>query len=192
MNINNLQINSILESHLKNFFEDSQIIFFQSHQEVPETLKILSNLRIMRIIPKEKDWVIYTSIGAWEFSNSQTEALEFVLIMPFETPRAVEILTMVVNYHRLEKLGFGHTFPIGESWLEDSECDHFLVSLPYPFGQKFEICHISEKLHVRFAWLLPITKFEKDFAVSHSWEELEEKFEKEETDYINPKRKSII
>jgi hypothetical protein len=46
-----------------------------------------------------------------------------------------------VYYHRPGRLGLGHTLPIGEPWLPESACDHWLVSLPYPFGPDLQTCH---------------------------------------------------
>jgi hypothetical protein len=194
MNTQFQKTSSIIESHLQNFFAGRELAFDRWINGPPETVQLLSHLHIVKVIPKPsegEEWA-YVSIGAWEFTLHRKEPLEFVLLAPFDTPRAIELLTMVVNYHRTEHLGFGHVFSIGEGWLEDSECDHFLVSLPYPFGPEFEICHIAEDVHIRFAWLLPITKAEKDFAVSRSQEELEGKFEEAEIQYSDPKRKSVI
>ncbi len=193
MNIQYQKITSIIESHLQNFF-GRELTFDRWKIGPLKTLEVLSQLRIAKFRPRSgenEDWD-YVSIGAWQFSNRREEALEFILLAPFDTPRAIELLTMVVNYHRTEHLDFGHVFPIGESWLEDSECDYFLVSLPYPFGPEFEICHISEDFHVRFAWLLPITKAEKEFAVLHSQEELERKFEEAKIDCTDPNRASVV
>jgi hypothetical protein len=190
----NQKTSSKIESHLQNFFSGHELAFDHWNIGQPKTLELLSRLRIAKFEPNAKedeDWT-YVSIGAWEFSNNENEALEFVILAPFETPRIAELLTMAVNYHRTQHLGFEHVFPIGEGWLEDSECDHFLVSLPYPLGVEFGICHVSENFHVRFAWLLPITKAEKDFMKFHSLEELEKKFEEAEIEYSNPKRKSVI
>lgn len=186
------QVATILESHLRSFFLGREMTFESWGVGRAETLKVLSHVRIARFEPKEGDEWCYSSIGAWEFSSNRNEALEFVILSPYKTSRMVELLTMAVNYHRTEKLGFGHVFPIGEGWLEGSECDHFMVSLPYPFGPRFEICHVEKKFHIRFAWLLPITKAEKDFATTQSQEELEKKFETVGLEYTNLKRKSAV
>ena len=194
MNIQYQKTTSAIESHLQNFFTGHDLSFDSWKVGQPKTLELLSRLRIAKFNPNQKeneDWT-YASIGAWEFSNNKKQALEFVILAPFESARITELLTMAVNYHRTQHLGFEHIFPIGEGWLENSECDHFLVSLPYPLGVNFEICHISKAFHIRFAWLLPITKAEKNFMVSHSLEELEKKFEEAEIEYSNPQRKSVI
>lgn len=71
---------------------------------------------------------------------------------------------MNVYYHRGGRLGLGRTVPIGEPWLPGSRCDHYLVSLPYPFGPDLQVCHIGD-LHVDFLWLLPITRAGRDLLV---------------------------
>jgi hypothetical protein len=194
MKMNYKETTSILESHLQNFFTGRDLTFDRWEIGIPQTLERLSRLQIAKFNPSstEKEEWVGVSIGAWEFSNSKVEALEFMILAPYDTPRITELLTMSVNYHRTEHLGFGHVFSIGESWLEDSECDYFLVSLPYPFGADFEICHITKDFHVRFAWLLPITKAEKNFAVANSQEELERKLEAAGIEYSDLKRKSVL
>ncbi|MFN8398479.1 MAG: suppressor of fused domain protein [Anaerolineales bacterium] len=189
------KISSAFEAHIKNFFSGQMLSFEKWNAGIPQTLDILSRLRVVKINPKpneeDKEW-IYVSNGAWEFSHNNTQSLEFLILAPYETSRIAELMTMAVNYHRTEKLDFGHVFPIGEGWLENSDCDYFLVSLPYPFGPDFEICHISNNFHIRIAWLLPITKDEKEFYLSNNLEELEKKFEENAIDYSNPKRKSVV
>lgn len=67
---------------------------------------------------------------------------------------------MASHYHRTgERLGLGHTFPIGGPWVPGSPLDHFLVSLPYPFGPDLEHLPMPEQ-NVRLLSLLPITKAE--------------------------------
>lgn len=57
-----------------------------------------------------------------------------------------------------------------------NECDHLLISLPYPFGPELQVCHIGER-HVDILWLLPITEAERDFKAARGHEELEQRFE---------------
>ena len=198
MKLNYQRTSSIIESHIQNFFSGQTLSSEKWNVGIPQTLEKLARLQITKVCPKsndDKDWShdwAYVSNGAWEFSQNKNQALEFSILAPYETPRITELLTMAVNYHRTEALDYEHVFPIGESWLEDSDCKYFLVSLPYPFGVNFEICHISDDFHVRVAWLLPITKAEKDFYLSHNLEELEKKFEENAIEYANPKRKSVV
>ena len=185
---------TIIETHLKSFFPKHELTLEQWKKGPVETLKILSRLRVAKLKPpaKMEPNCAYCTIGTWELGDEKSSGFEFMMLTPFETPRATELLTMSANYHRAHHLGFGHRFPIGEGWLEGSKCDHFLVSLPYTVGSDFEICQVSDDHHIHIAWLLPITKAENDFARSNGVEALEQKFESIGLEYWNPQRKSVI
>ncbi len=193
MNMQDRTTTSIVEAHLKNFFVGRNLAFERWETGVPKTLQRRSGLRIAKIPPRsdEDDWA-YISVGAWESSRSKAQSLEFLIFAPYETSRITELLTMAVNHQRTEHLEFEDVFPIGEGWLPGSECDHFLVSLPYPLGPDFAVCHVANDFHVRFAWLVPITRAEKDFAITHSVEQLETKFRAAAIEYSNPERASVV
>lgn len=98
---------------------------------------------------------------------------------------------MTVFYNRGGKLDIGHTLPIGEPWLPGSSCDHLLVSVPYPFGQELQTCHVGDR-HVEFLWLLPITTSERDFKLSAGLEALESRFDDVGLKYWQPNRTSVV
>jgi hypothetical protein len=87
-------------------------------------------------------------------------------------------------------LGLGHTLPIGEPWLPGSNCDHLLVSLPYPWGPDLETCHVGDR-HVDFLWLLPITRAEHDLKIASGLEALESLFEERGLRYWDAHRPSV-
>jgi hypothetical protein len=89
------------------------------------------------------------------------------------------------------QLGLGHTLNIGESWLDSSECDVFLVSKPYTLGPEFEVLDV-EGLHLHFFWLLPITSAERAYRVSEGLEALEQRFEDAGLVYWSPNRPSVV
>ena len=70
-------------------------------------------------------------------------------------------------------------------------CDHFLVSLPYPFTPELETILIND-IYISFWWLLPITKKEADYAEKHGAEALEEIFEKKRIVLVDVRRKSAV
>jgi hypothetical protein len=150
------------------------------------------HFRVLRIAPREPNelWQ-YVSIGGWAATADQDHGLEFVLTSPYETPRAVELLAMIVYYHDGGRLALGHTAPIGEPWLPGSRCDHLMVSLPYPFGPALQRCHVGYR-HVDFLWLLPITKAERDFKAANGQEELERRFDAAGLRYWEVERESVI
>lgn len=140
--------------------------------------------------PKHNLWS-YCSIGASTVQRENTGLLEFVVHSPVETPRLVKILAMVAYYHNNHGLGLGHTLPIGEPWLDNSACDHWLLSNPYPLGPEFEICNL-EKAHIHVAWLLPITEQERNYKASNGLEALEKLFEEKGLEYWNVTRTSVV
>jgi len=134
---------------------------------------------------------VYASVGAWAATEDSRHGLEFVLAVPFETDRAVELLAMSAFYHRGGRLGLGHTVPIGEPWLPGSRCDYLLVSLPYPYGPELQRCHVGDR-HVDFLWLLPITVAERDFKTTYGLEALEQRFEADGLRYWDVNRESVV
>jgi hypothetical protein len=148
------------------------------------------HVRALRIEPGESGVWTYASFGAWAATEGQDHGLEFVIAMPVQDPRAVELLAMTADYHRGGKLGLGDTLPIGEPWVPGSRCDHLLASLPYPWGPELQTCHVGDR-HVDFLWLLPITKQERDFKVANGLEALEALFEGE-LRYWDPHRPSAV
>jgi len=116
-----------------------------------------------------------------------------MLIAPERDIRFPELIAMAVYYHSepKHKLAFGHTVPVGEPWIRDSECDHILVSKPYYFGPNLEVWK-TKKGHGHVIWLVPLTKSERDYKVQYGLEELERKLEDSSLDYWLPNRKSVI
>ena len=106
-------------------------------------------------------------------------------------PVRTELLAMTVHYNCDGRLGLGHTFPIGEPWLDGSYCEYFLVSTPYPFPPSVGTAHVGDR-HVEFLWLLPITEAERDFKVRHGLEALESRFEQASIEYADPLRSSVV
>jgi hypothetical protein len=84
-----------------------------------------------------------------------------------------------------------HSLPIGEPWLEGATCDHFLVSLPYPFGEDLEICRCDET-QVQILWLLPITAAERGFKKANGVDALEELFDRAAIEYWRIDRDSVV
>ena len=133
---------------------------------------------------------MFLSAGGLQ-QKHRTLGLNSYSARPPKVFRAVELLAMTVFYHRGGKLGLGHTLPLGEPWMEGSMCDHFLVSLPYPFGPDLEIVHVGDR-HVEFLWLLPITEAERDLKVADGLETLESRFEEVGLHYWEIDRTSVV
>ena len=116
------------------------------------------HFHVLRVSPGNGDglWT-YVSIGNWAWESGRGRGLEFVLATATPTERAVELLAWNSWYDRAGILGLGHTVPIEEPWLPGSVCDHWLISLPYPWGPDLEVAHI-EGTQVDFLWLVPIAR----------------------------------
>jgi len=140
--------------------------------------------------PRIDQWA-YLSVGAWEVDHDASNGLEFLVIAPRDDPRQVEFLAMTAHYHHGERLGRGHTFPLGQAWLPGSQLNHALVSLPYPFGPNLEICDVDGG-HLHFLWLLPISSAEHTFLLTNGVEALEQRFEDSALRYWEPGRKSVV
>ena len=178
-----------LRQHLRTFFvghESEEYIW-----TIGPAFTELPRLRMAEFAPGPKfhGWV-YATIGAWEAGPES--GLEFLITAPHKNPRHVELLAMTAWYHVKEGLGLGHTFPIGEPWLPGSACEFMLVSLPYPFGPSLEvICNIPH-CHLRYLWLLPITREERELKSQEGQEALEQRFDDCAIDSTDPLRASVV
>ncbi len=92
------------------------------------------------------------------------------------------------QYH----LDLGSTVNVGRGWLEGSNYDHLLVSLPYPYGPNLETCVINQDLTVRYLWLLPINADENRYLKEAGLEALEQRFDDAEIDALDPNRPSVV
>jgi hypothetical protein len=180
--------NGVVRRHLQLFFaghswEEHIWTLGPAHDELPR-------LRVAELSPGPRIglWV-YATVGAWE--ARQDPRLEFLIVAPEQDQRHVELLFMVTWYHGRHGLGSGHTLPIGEPWLPGSACDHFLVSLLYPFGPQLEVCEVDD-WHLRVLWLLPITVSEREFKVRDGLEALEQRFDACRLEYWVPEGSSVV
>ena len=120
--------------------------------------------------------------------------LELHLFSPEQCDAHVELLTVVAHYHRTgQHLGLNHTVNFGRPWMKESECTYGLISLPYLDGPSLEEFHsASSASMIRFLWLIPITKAEREYKVAFGVEALERKFEESNFDYVDALRPSIV
>ena len=179
-----------LEEHIRRFFSGHATEVFTWTAGPIRSAN--EHFRVLRVEPKHPDgaWT-YVTTGGWANTAESSGGTEFILSTPVAVPRAVELLAMAVYYDRDGRLGLGHTLPIGEPWLPGSICDHFLISLPYPWGPQLQTCHVGDR-HVEFLWLLPITSREREFKTKHGQEALEVRFEEVQLRYWNAQRDSAV
>ncbi len=176
-----------LEDHVHRFFGGHEI---RARSWTRGPLAHHESFRVLEIAPGPVSghWN-YASVGAGGLHGS--DFIEFLLTCPQQTERATELVAMAAYYHSTEGLGIGHTLPIGEPWLPGASCDHFLVSLPYPFGPSLEVANYDDREH-RFLWLLPITADEREFKRDRGQEQLERLFDSQQIEYWNPDRPSVV
>jgi hypothetical protein len=179
-----------LRTHIRRFFKGHRRQEYE-YTQGPEG-RIPPDFRVVRVAPGPRTRLTtYLSLGSWKAAGESKCGLEFLVTTQQPEMKCVELLAMVAYYHRTEGLGVGHTFPLGCGWL-GGKCDHFLVSLPFPFGPDLEWCCLDGKGHVRFLWLLPITAAEKRFRHEHGLEALEQRFDDAQLNHASPWRESVV
>jgi hypothetical protein len=147
---------------------------------------------VLRVRRSDEAWA-YATRGMSQPGDDQR--LELHLLVPVGSEavadRSVaELLTAVAHYHRTgATLGLGHTVNFGRPWLPGSRCTHGLVSLPYLDGPALEWL---EGTQTRFLWLVPVTRAEVEFKKRKGLDALEERFERQQFDYLDPQRPSVV
>ena len=178
----------IIRQHLRRFFAGHEVT---EHQwTLGPVCDDYPQLRVAEFAPGPKTgmWT-YVTIGAWEAQADPR--LEFLLIAPASDLRHVELVSMTAWYHGKERLDPGQTVHLGGPWIANSTCDHFLVSLPYPFGPDLEVCDFVDQ-HLHILWLLPITAAERAFKVKEGVEALEQQLDEHAIKYWDPRRASVV
>ena len=178
-----MDYNQTVLSHLQRFWKHHDIKRFT--WALGRIVEELPDFQVFQVIPNHEDepWV-YVSSGIGPFLGQ-----EFFIISPFETPEHIETLAMLASasMHYPDQFQLGKTVNIGRPWVDQSSFRHFLISLPYPYGQELEYMD-----NVRFFWLVPITHQERLFLDTHSVEELETRFDELGIDYLDINRASTI
>ena len=153
------------------------------------------NFRVLRVPPfaAGEPW-LYTTIGAWEATRDGDHGFEFFILSPAETPYHVETLAVLTLHHAEPETRItpGRVLDLGgRPWIEGSEIDHFLVTLPYPFGPEFEHAELPDR-HVRFLWLVPITRAEAEYIRAHGVDAFEDLAEESGLEFATVDRKSLV
>lgn len=178
----------LLELHLESCWgksTDQQFCIPDPHRKLPVSF------RVLEFPPgNTHDFWIYSTLG---MSIEMDESLiELHIFSRRQDISLVELLTVTASFHRNDTpLGLHHSVYIGQPWQDDSLCDHAFLSLPYLDGDELEVFNFSDN-HLHNLWLLPITKSERDYKMEHGWNALEELFETNELNYLDPNRASCI
>ena len=178
----------MVRKHIEQFWPDRIQEEFRWRLGPVEDL--IPEFRVRRVAPSvpSDPWLYLTVV----VSSVGTEGLEFVLMSPVESPRHVETLAMVASFiaDPRSSVSLGQTLNVGRPWIEGSDADHLLVSLPYPFGPSLEKCTVGQEV-VTVLWLLPIHQEEARFAHERGVEALEQLFDAEGIDFLDPSRSSV-
>ncbi|TDQ09201.1 suppressor of fused domain protein [Pedobacter metabolipauper] len=137
-----------------------------------------------------RDMWIYATSGISTYTH--LSPVEIHLFSAIQDHSIFEILSALCYYHNIEaNLNLGHTVNFGRSWQGESKSFYGLISLPYLDGPDLEIMNKTGR-EVHFYWLIPITKEEVDYKMSHGLEALELKFDENHFNYLDPNRVSIV
>jgi Suppressor of fused protein (SUFU) len=181
-----------IEAHLRHGFPGQRVVVQGWRTDAMSA----PHVRVLRVDPETRGGLwLHVSSGAsvpppGSLPTSPVGS-EFVLVTPFKTLRAVELLAMVVYFHGVQELAVGDSVSVGEPWLPGSTCGYLLVSLPYLLADEMWTLQLPG-LEVRFRWMIPITAAERAYANERGLDALEQRFEEAGLEYLDPHRASVV
>lgn len=144
------------------------------------------------VLKGAEPYIAFATIGLSHINPSSLIELHLLGHALRDDQPILEALYAVGRYVETgEKINRGHIVNFGRPYLPGSRCCFGLVSRPYPIGPDLELFRIRSK-QVSCFWLLPITNAEREFALEHGLEALEQKFDDAELDFLNAKRESVV
>ncbi len=189
--VTDVDAQSAIESHLRHGFPGQRVIVQGWRTDAMPA----PHVRVLRVDPESRGGLwLHVSSGASvpaEGAPAGPQGSEFVLVTPFKTLRAVELLAMVVYFHGVQELSVGDTVSVGEPWLPGSTCGHLLVSNPYLLADELWALPLPGRT-VHFRWVIPITAKERSYAAERGLEALEQRFEQAGLEYWDPHRQSVV
>ena len=184
-----LNARGAVEAHLRYGFPGQRVITQGWHTGA--IAEANPDVRVLRVDPATRGGLwLQVSSGAAAAAGGPV-GHEFVLVTPFKTLRAVELLAMVVYFHGVQPLGIGDTVPIGEPWLPGSTCSSLLVSAPYLMADELWSLRAGPR-EIRLLWAIPITAAERAYVSRYGLDALEERFESAGLEYWDPHRDSVV
>jgi hypothetical protein len=186
---------SAIETHLRHGFPGQRVVVQGWRTDAMSA----PHVRVLRVDPETRGglWLHVSSGASLPGEESETgpaakaEGSEFVLVTPFKTLRAVELLAMVVYFHGVQALSLGDIVSVGEPWLPGSTCGHLLVSNPYLLADELWTLPLPGRT-VNFRWVIPITATERAYATERGLDALEQRFEEAGLEYWDPHRASVV
>jgi len=182
---------SAIEAHLRHGFPGQRVVVQGWRTDAMSA----PHVRVLRVDPESRGglWLHVSSGASLPTGGSAGGAhgSEFVLVTPFKTLRAVELLAMVVYFHGVQALSVGDIVSVGEPWLPGSTCGHLLVSNPYLLADELWELPLPGRT-VHFRWVIPITATERAYATERGLDALEQRFEQAGLEYWDPHRASVV
>ena len=182
---------SAIEAHLRHGFPGQRVVVQGWRTDAMSA----PHVRVLRVDPESRGGLwLHVSSGASLPTGSSAggaQGSEFVLVTPFKTVRAVELLAMVVYFHGVQELSVGDIVSVGEPWLPGSTCGHLLVSNPYLLADELWKLPLPGRT-VHFRWVIPITTKERAYAAERGLDALEQRFEAAGLEYWDPHRASVV
>lgn len=180
-----------VEAHLRHGFPGQRVVVQGWRTDAMSS----PHVRVLRVDPESRGglWLHVSSGASLPAAGGAAGPVgsEFVLVTPFKTLRAVELLAMVVYFHGVQELSVGDTVSVGEPWLPGSSCGHLLVSSPYLLADELWTLSLPGR-EVRFRWVIPITAGERAYIREHGLDALEQRFEEAGLEYWDPHRASVV
>jgi Suppressor of fused protein (SUFU) len=146
---------------------------------------------VLEFAPNDKrGYWIYATVG---MSLMETPKIELHIFSKSRDHSLALLLTIIAHYHfsSSDNLNLWHTVNFGMPWYIGSECTFGFISLPYLEGPELEVFKDNNDI-TSFYWLIPITESERDFKKLNGVEALEDLFEKNNFNYLDPFRKSLV
>jgi len=193
--VTGIDAQSAIEAHLRHGFPGQRVVVQGWRTDAMSA----PHVRVLRVDPESRGglWLHVSSGASLPAEGSAggsavgTQGSEFVLVTPFKTLRAVELLAMVVYFHGVQELSVGDIVSVGEPWLPGSSCGHLLVSNPYLLADELWRLPLPGRT-VHFRWVIPITAKERAYATERGLDALEQRFEEAGLEYWDPHRASVV
>ncbi|MDF2516700.1 MAG: suppressor of fused domain protein [Sphingobacterium sp.] len=184
----NLYHQKLLSHYISNWDDEYRSLIWEKGP-----YKDLGNhFRVLEFPPTpERNMWAYATCGMSRFEDQLS--LELHIFSDEQDETLVESLIVVAHYHRFgASLGHWHTINWGRGWRLGASCSYGLISLPYLDGPELEVLNLDESKSVYFYWLVPITVEELAFKKEYGAEKLEQIFEENGLNYLDPSRKTLV
>lgn len=175
-------------SHLEGFFGRSGVV------TAPERERLARWCDDFRVVEIQTDSAyVYASAGICTARAADRRRHEFVIRSRAADPSTLKALLLVCYWHVSTDAGahVGSTLNLEEPWFAGSKMTRVLISLPYPFGPKFEHVALNGD-DCSFRWILPIHDQESSAVKRLGLEAVEAEFERRGIEFDDPQRLSVF